>query len=91
MLARWLTVDARVLIFDEPTAGIDVGAKLEIYKLLRSLAAEGAAMLVLSSDFEEIKLIADRVLVLRKGVIVGELARDEIDEDRMLALQVGAA
>jgi ABC-type sugar transport system ATPase subunit len=91
MLARWLTVDARVLVFDEPTAGIDVGAKLEIYKLLRSLAAEGAAMLVLSSDFAEIKLIADRVLVLRKGVVAGELARDEIDEDRMLALQVGAA
>lgn len=90
MLARWLGVDVRILVFDEPTAGIDVGAKLEIYKLLRSLAADGVALLVLSSDFEEIKVIADRVLVLRKGVVAGELGRDEIDEDRMLALQVGA-
>jgi ribose transport system ATP-binding protein len=90
MLARWLGVGARVFVFDEPTAGIDVGAKVEIYRLLRALAAEGVALLVLSSDFEEIKVMADRVLVLRKGVVAGALHRGGIEEGRLLALQVGS-
>jgi ABC-type sugar transport system ATPase subunit len=90
MLARWLAVGARVFVLDEPTAGIDIGTKVEIYRLLRLLSAEGVALLVLSSDFEEIKVIADRVLVLRKGVVAGDLRRDQINERRMLALQVGA-
>jgi ribose transport system ATP-binding protein len=88
MLGRWLNVEARVFVFDEPTAGIDVGSKLEIYGLLRELAAQGAAIVVLSSDFEEIKLVADRVIVLRRGRIAGELRRGTISEHQMLTLQV---
>jgi ribose transport system ATP-binding protein len=88
MLGRWLNVEARVFVFDEPTAGIDVGSKLEIYGLLRELAAQGAAIVVLSSDFEEIKLVADRVIVLRRGRIAGELRGGNINEHRMLTLQV---
>jgi ABC-type sugar transport system ATPase subunit len=88
MLGRWLDVGARTFVFDEPTAGIDVGSKLEIYGLLRELAGHGAAIVVLSSDFEEIKIVADRVIVLRKGRVAGELRGGEITEHRMLTLQV---
>ena len=88
MLGRWLNVDARVFVFDEPTAGIDVGSKLEIYGLLRQLASQGAAIVVLSSDYEEIKLVADRAIVLRRGRVAGELRGGDINEHRMLTLQV---
>ena len=86
VLARWLSVGARAFVFDEPTAGIDVGTKIEIYKLLRELADGAAAIVLLSSDYEEIKLMADRVIVLRRGQIAGEIGRDEISEERLLAL-----
>jgi ABC-type sugar transport system ATPase subunit len=91
VLGRWLGVGARVFVFDEPTAGIDVGAKVEIYRLLRELADQGAALVLFSSDFEEIKIMADRVIVLRRGRVAGELDRDEISEERLLALQLTAA
>jgi ABC-type sugar transport system ATPase subunit len=91
VLGRWLNVGARTLVFDEPTAGIDVGAKVEIYRLLRDLADGGAAIVLFSSDFEEIKIMADRVIVVRRGTIAGEIPRDEISEERLLALQLAAA
>jgi ABC-type sugar transport system ATPase subunit len=90
MLARWLNVGARVFVFDEPTAGIDVGTKVEIYTVLRQLTQEGASILMFSSDLEEIKLLAHRAVVLRKGVIAGELRGSKITDDQILRLLMGA-
>jgi ribose transport system ATP-binding protein len=87
LLARCLEVGARVLVLDEPTAGIDVHAKFEIFELLRGLARGGAAVVVFSSDYEEIKVLADRCLVLRAGRVVGELPRQDISEERLLATE----
>ena len=67
VLARWLLRECRVLLLDEPTRGVDVGARTEIYALVRSLAAEGVAVVVVSSEVEEVLGLADRVLVLREG------------------------
>jgi ABC-type sugar transport system ATPase subunit len=86
ILGRWLATGAEVFIFDEPTAGIDVGSKAEIYTLLRELAAEGKAVVLFSSDYEEIKITADRVVVLRRGRVAGELPRDEVDSAALLRL-----
>jgi ABC-type sugar transport system ATPase subunit len=88
LLARLLNVDAQILVFDEPTAGVDVGTKLEIYDLLRSLAARGTAVLVFSSDNEEIKLLANRVLVLSRGRVVGELDGADFTKEHLLALEM---
>jgi ABC-type sugar transport system ATPase subunit len=86
ILGRWLATGAEVFIFDEPTAGIDVGSKAEIYTLLRELAAEGKAVVLFSSDYEEIKITADRVVVLRRGRVAGELQRDDVDSAALLRL-----
>lgn len=86
MFARWLFERPAVLIADEPTRGVDVGARAGLYELLRSVADEGAGVLFVSSDNEEVVGLADRVLVMRAGRIVGELVGDEIDEDRVLQL-----
>ncbi len=90
MLGRWVESGAKVFVFDEPTAGIDVGAKIEIYRLLRSLADKGAAIVVFSSDLEEIRHIASRVLILRRGSVAAELTNHEATEDRILSLVMGA-
>jgi ABC-type sugar transport system ATPase subunit len=91
MLARWLETGARVFVFDEPTAGIDVGAKVEIYRLLRELADRGAAIVVFSSELEEIRHVASRVLILRRGSAAAELPIAEATKDKMLSLVMGAA
>jgi ABC-type sugar transport system ATPase subunit len=87
LLARLLNVGANVLVLDEPTAGVDVNTKLEIYELLRNLAARGTCLIVFSSDFEEIKLLANRVLVMRRGKIVHDIPPEQLSEDRMLGLE----
>lgn len=81
VVARWLERGCRILIFDEPTRGIDVGAKAEIYELMKSLAAQGVAIIMISSELPEITGICDRVLVFGHGRIVAELAGDEIDPE----------
>ena len=86
VLARWLLRECRVLLLDEPTRGVDVGARSEIYALVRSLASRGLAVVVVSSDVEEVLGLADRVLVVREGVVVHEGPADEIDEHRVLDL-----
>ena len=86
LLARWLVRDPSVLIVDEPTRGIDVNAKAEIYALLRSLAREGKAIIVISSDLPELLGLADRILVMRRGVIAGELARRDASEEAVMRL-----
>jgi L-arabinose transport system ATP-binding protein len=75
-----------VLILDEPTRGIDVGAKAEIYRLVSELAAEGIALLVISSEMPELLGLADRILVMAGGRIVAELGRDDASEERILSL-----
>jgi ribose transport system ATP-binding protein len=86
VLARWLLRDCRVLLLDEPTRGVDVGARSEIYQLIRSLADRGVAVVVVSSEIEEVLGLADRVLVVREGEVVHESAAGEIDESRVLDL-----
>ena len=83
VVARWLRTVPRVLVLDEPTQGVDVGAKVAIYSLLAAAAADGAAMLVCSSDAEELAHICDRVLVMRDGRVVVELAGDALDESEI--------
>jgi ribose transport system ATP-binding protein len=89
VLARWMLAHSRLLLFDEPTRGIDVGAKAEIYALMRRLADEGTAILMISSDLPEALGMADRLLVMRAGRIVGEVARADATLDRVAALILG--
>jgi len=89
VLAKWLSMAPRVLIFDEPTRGIDVGAKQEIYALMRSLADKGAAILMISSDMEEVIGVSDRIAVMHEGAISGLLPRDRFSEENILSLAVG--
>jgi ABC-type sugar transport system ATPase subunit len=86
VLAKWLATNPRVLIVDEPTRGVDVGTKVEIYALMRELAAEGLAILVISSDLPEVLAISDRILVMREGRFVGEIAHADATEERIMAL-----
>ena len=90
VLAKWLSLDPRVLIFDEPTRGIDVGAKAEIYDLMRQLAKSGVAILMISSDMEEVLNISDRVAVMHEGRLTGILERNECTEESVMRLAVGA-
>lgn len=89
VLSKWLAAKPEILILDEPTRGIDVGAKVEIYKLIRSMAEEGTAVLVVSSELPEVMGLADRVYVMREGRMVGELGSGEIENDLMMHLMFG--
>ncbi len=86
VIAKVLAADSRVIIFDEPTRGIDVGAKHEIYTLMKKLADEGKAILMISSDMEELLGMSDRIYVLSGGNITGELGRDEYSQSHILEL-----
>jgi len=86
VLARWLAAHPKVLILDEPTRGIDVGAKAEIYEIMEDLAAKGVAILMISSELPEILGIADRIIVMQNGHLTGELSRAEATEEKILAL-----
>ena len=90
VLAKWLSMQPSILLFDEPTRGIDVGAKGEIYELMRKLADSGVAILMISSDMEEVIGVSDRIAVMHEGEIGGILTRDAFSEDRILQLAVGA-
>ncbi len=91
MLAKWLLAQPRVLILDEPTRGIDVGAKFEIYQLIHHLADDGAGVLLISSEIEELIGLCDRILVMRRGEIVEELAREAFDRERLLRAALHAS
>ena len=86
MLAKWLALDPALLIVDEPTRGVDVGARAEIYRILRTLAARGVALLVVSSDLPEVLALADRIVVMADGRTVGELDGPSADEEAVLRL-----
>ncbi|RKT27088.1 monosaccharide ABC transporter ATP-binding protein (CUT2 family) [Paraburkholderia sp. RAU2J] len=85
VIGRWLARDCRVLLFDEPTRGIDVGAKFDIYGLMGALAREGRALVVVSSDLRELMLICDRIGVMSAGSMTGVFARDNWSQDALLA------
>ena len=89
VLAKWLSMRPRVLIFDEPTRGIDVGAKNEIYRLMRELSDQGVGILMISSDMEEIIGVSDRVAVMHEGRIAGLLQRGALSEQAIMSLAVG--
>jgi ABC-type sugar transport system ATPase subunit len=84
LVGRWLASGADIIILDEPTVGIDVGAKADIYQLLRHLAAEGAAILIVSSDIEEVMTIADRILVMAQGHLVGNFLKGQATQAEIL-------
>jgi ABC-type sugar transport system ATPase subunit len=86
LIARWLPAGMRLLILDEPSRGVDVGAREEIHAAIRELARSGVGMLVISSDVEELALLADRVLVMREGRITGELTGRDITEAAIIEL-----
>jgi ribose transport system ATP-binding protein len=89
VLAKWLSMTPKVVIFDEPTRGIDVGSKSEIYKLMRGLADNGVAVLMISSDMEEAIGVSDRIVVMREGRIGGFLERPDFSEENVMRLAVG--
>ena len=89
VLAKWLAMQPKVMIFDEPTRGIDIGAKSEIYKLMRLLADSGVAVLMISSDMEEVIGVSDRVAVMHEGAIAGILDRNAASEENILTLAIG--
>ncbi|HSM34720.1 MAG TPA: sugar ABC transporter ATP-binding protein [Anaerolineae bacterium] len=86
VLSKWLAAEARVIIFDEPTRGIDVGAKAEIYQIMNELVAQGDTIIMVSSELPEILAMSDRVLVMQGGRLRGELSRDEASQERIMHL-----
>ncbi len=91
VLAKWLAMAPTVMLFDEPTRGIDVGAKSEIYSLIRGLSDAGVAVLMISSDMEEVIGVSDRILVMHEGQISGGLTRDQFSEHNVMQLAIGQA
>lgn len=89
VLAKWLAANSEVIIFDEPTRGIDVGAKYEIYKLINRLVESGKSVLLISSEMEELIGMSDRILVLAEGEITGALVKDEFDQTAIMKLAAG--
>jgi ribose transport system ATP-binding protein len=88
VLAKGLLAEADVLLFDEPTRGVDVGAKVELHRQIRALADEGKAVLVISSELPELLALADRVVVLREGDQAGGLERDDMTAERIMTMAV---
>jgi ABC-type sugar transport system ATPase subunit len=86
VIGKWLATKPRVLILDEPTRGVDVGAKAEIYKLIREMAQGGMAVIVISSDLPEVLLLSDRIIVMRQGRVAGELSRRDATQEKVLGL-----
>jgi ribose transport system ATP-binding protein len=91
VLAKWLARNPKCMVFDEPTRGIDVGARSEIYDLMRRLADEGVAILMISSDMEEVLAMSDRVLVMHEGRLAGSLSQRDATEEAVMKLAVGDA
>lgn len=88
-LAKWLSIDSQVLIIDEPTRGVDVGAKVEIYNLINEVAEKGVGVIVISSDMPEIMGISDRILVMHEGTIFGELPKEKFSEENIIRYSIG--
>jgi ABC-type sugar transport system ATPase subunit len=91
VIGRWLAESLRILLMDEPTRGVDVGAKAEIHKLMRALAEEGMAILMISSEMDEIIAVPDRVIVMHEGVVTGEFSREAVTEEAIVSAASGLA
>jgi ABC-type sugar transport system ATPase subunit len=89
VIAKWLATRPRVLILDEPTRGIDIGAKVEVHRLIGQLAAEGMAIIMISSELPEVLAMSDRILVMHEGRVSGQFTRDEAGQERILAAAMG--
>jgi ABC-type sugar transport system ATPase subunit len=89
VLGKWLVSELRLLLLDDPTRGVDVGAKAEIHARLRALAAGGVGVLVAGSDAQELVELCDRIVILRRGSVVATVRREECDANRLLALAMG--
>lgn len=89
ILAKWMSTNVDVLIFDEPTKGVDVGAKVEIYRIMEEIAESGKGVILISSELPEVMGMSDRVMIMSEGKITGELNRDEYSEDDILSLAIG--
>ena len=83
-MAKWLAAESELLIFDEPTRGIDVGAKQEIYMLINQLVEQGKAILMISSEMEELMGMSDRIIILAEGKVSGELLKDEFNQELIM-------
>ncbi|MCP9972028.1 ATP-binding cassette domain-containing protein [Actinomadura madurae] len=90
VIGRWLHAGSRILLLDEPTRGVDVEAKEGIYRLVRELAAKGAAVLFVSGELEELPLVCDRVIALREGTVAAEFTGDEVTVDAVLSAAMAA-
>ncbi|MEG0107511.1 MAG: sugar ABC transporter ATP-binding protein, partial [Lachnospiraceae bacterium] len=88
-LAKWLSADCKCIVFDEPTRGVDVGAKTEIYKIINSLAESGVAIIMISSEMPEIIGMCDRAIIMRQGEIAGELDKSELAENNLIKYAMG--
>ena len=88
LVARWLCSDPDILILDEPTRGIDVGAKYEIYAIINQLAADGKAVLMISSEMPELIGMCDRIYVMNEGRFIGELLREEVSQEKIMQIIV---
>jgi len=88
VIAKWLGTEPEVLIMDEPTAGVDIGTKSEIFEMIRALADEGKGVMIISSEYPELLAVCDRILILRDGTVVDDLARNAIEDEESLQLTV---
>ncbi len=86
--SKWLFTDPKVLILDEPTRGIDVGAKFEIYNIINELAAQGRGIVMISSEMPELLGMCDRIYVMNEGAFVGQLAREDATQERIMSMIV---
>lgn len=89
IIARWLLVNSQIFIFDEPTRGIDVGSKEEIYRLISDLAEQGKSIIMISSELPELVAMSDRVLIMKNGMLVGEVTGNDINEETILSYSIG--
>ena len=89
VLAKWLAMNMDILILDEPTRGIDVGAKAEIHKLIVNLVRQGVAIILISSEMEEVMSMSDRIIVMHEGTITCELNREEFEQEKILKYSMG--
>ena len=90
VLARWLALGPKVLIVDEPTRGIDVGAKVEVHNLLFEMANAGIAVIAISSELPEVLAIADRIVTMREGRVTGEVMRDDADQEKLMTMMTAS-
>jgi ABC-type sugar transport system ATPase subunit len=89
VLAKWLLAEPKIILLDEPTRGIDIGAKSEVHRLIGELASQGLAILMISSEMPEILAMSDRIIVMREGSISGHFTRDQATAERIIAAATG--